>query len=128
MPRANRRRDDGAPLDLARVTGGMPQRVPYAGGEWFVRRLTGAGARTASYRCPGCQLEVAAGVAACRRVAGGRGRRGRQPSALALGVLVRTAIGARPWAPTGEPGFGPRTGARLNVTGPCSASSATWAR
>ncbi|HOF63556.1 MAG TPA: hypothetical protein PLL54_04565 [Dermatophilaceae bacterium] len=60
MPRANRRRDDAAPLDLARVAGGMPQRVPYAGGEWFVRRVTGAGA-SRDYRCPGCQHEIAAG-------------------------------------------------------------------
>ncbi|MBK8869368.1 MAG: hypothetical protein KBF43_12085 [Dermatophilaceae bacterium] len=61
MPRANRRRDDGAPLDLARVTGGIPQRARYAGGEWFVRSVTGAGAQRA-YLCPGCQQDISVGV------------------------------------------------------------------
>lgn len=61
MPRANRRRDDGAPLDLARVTGGAPRRDAYAGGEWFVRPVTGAGSSRA-YRCPGCQQQVGPGI------------------------------------------------------------------
>ena len=44
MPRANRRRRDDAPLNVDRALGGLTQRESYAGGEWFVRRVTGAGA------------------------------------------------------------------------------------
>lgn len=61
MPRANRRRRDDAPLDLGRVSGGIPSRQQYAGGDWFVRSVTGAGASRA-YRCPGCQQEVSVGL------------------------------------------------------------------
>ncbi|MBK7609850.1 MAG: hypothetical protein IPJ15_00600 [Actinomycetales bacterium] len=64
MPRANRRRDDGAPLDLGRATAGVPGRAEYAGRDWFVRPVAGArgdsGDLTRAYRCPGCQQEVGA--------------------------------------------------------------------
>lgn len=59
MPRANRRRDDLVPLDLTRVTGGTPRREAYAGGQWWVRTVTGQADR--SYRCPGCQQLVTGG-------------------------------------------------------------------
>ena len=62
MPRANRRRRDDQPLDLTRAAGGAPRREVHSDGEWFVRRVTGDGAR-AAYRCPGCQLTIATGVA-----------------------------------------------------------------
>ncbi len=57
MPRANRRAATPRPLDLGRALGGAARREPYAGGEWFVRQVSGAdGART--YRCPGCQQQL----------------------------------------------------------------------
>ena len=56
MPRANRRRRDDAPLNVERALGGLTRRESYAGGESFVRRVTGAGASRA-YLCPGCQHE-----------------------------------------------------------------------
>ena len=62
MPRANRRRRDEVPLNLDRAVGGTPRRESYAGGEWFVRRVTGAGSSRA-YLCPGCQQTVAVGTA-----------------------------------------------------------------
>ncbi|HET7475772.1 MAG TPA: hypothetical protein VFJ97_07070 [Dermatophilaceae bacterium] len=62
MPRANRRRRDEAPLDLQRATGGAARREAHPDGEWFVRQVSGAGART-EYRCPGCQQAIAPGLA-----------------------------------------------------------------
>ena len=62
MPRANRRRRDDVPLNLDRAVGGAVRRESYAGGEWFVRRVTGAGASRA-YLCPGCQQTIAMGTA-----------------------------------------------------------------
>ncbi len=61
MPRANRRRRDDAPLNLERAVGGAVRRESYAGGEWSVRRVTGARA-TRSYLCPGCQQSVPPGT------------------------------------------------------------------
>ena len=61
MPRANRRRRDDVPLNLERAVGGAVRRESYAGGEWSVRRVTGAGA-TRSYLCPGCQQSVVPGT------------------------------------------------------------------
>ena len=61
MPRANRRRRDDVPLDLERLRGGIPLRERYAGGEWFVRRLTGASSER-PYLCPGCQQQIAPGA------------------------------------------------------------------
>jgi hypothetical protein len=62
VPRANRRRRDDVPLNLDRAVGGSVRRESYAGGEWFVRRVTGAGASRA-YLCPGCQQTIAMGTA-----------------------------------------------------------------
>jgi hypothetical protein len=61
VPRANRRRRDDVPLNLERALGGAPRREGYAGREWFVRRVTGAGS-TRAYLCPGCQQEVRPGT------------------------------------------------------------------
>jgi hypothetical protein len=61
MPRPNRRRRDDVPLNVDRALGGAPRRESYAGGEWFVRRVTGAGASWA-YLCPGCQQTIAMGA------------------------------------------------------------------
>jgi len=58
MSRANRRRPEGTELDLDRALGGAPRRESLGDGEWFVRRVSGAGSEK-SYRCPGCQQEVA---------------------------------------------------------------------
>ncbi|MBK8470049.1 MAG: hypothetical protein WAR57_06615 [Candidatus Phosphoribacter sp.] len=57
MPRANRRRDDAARPELGRATVGPAMRQPYAGSQWFVRRVAGAGSG-APYRCPGCQQQL----------------------------------------------------------------------
>jgi len=57
MPRANRRRDESAPLDLGRATAGVPRREGYAGLDWFVRAVASA---ERSYLCPGCQQGVGA--------------------------------------------------------------------
>ena len=62
VPRANRRRRDDAPLDVERALGGAPRRESYAGREWFVRRVSGAGS-TRAYLCPGCQQQIAVGSA-----------------------------------------------------------------
>ena len=61
MPRANRRRRDDAPLNHGRALGGVERREQHAGGEWFVRAVTGAAA-TRAYLCPGCSQEVRPGV------------------------------------------------------------------
>ncbi|HEY5249117.1 MAG TPA: hypothetical protein VIJ15_11795 [Dermatophilaceae bacterium] len=61
MPRPHRRRPEGTELDLERAIGGTPRRESHGDGEWFVRRVSGAGSAK-SYRCPGCQQEVASGV------------------------------------------------------------------
>lgn len=61
MPRANRRRRDELPLNTERALAGSARREGYAGGEWFVRNVTGASA-TRDYRCPGCQQTLAPGT------------------------------------------------------------------
>ena len=61
MPRANRRRRDDVPLNLERAVGGAVRRESFGGGEWSVRRVSGAGA-TRSYLCPGCQQFVVPGT------------------------------------------------------------------
>ncbi len=61
MPRANRRRRDDAPLNVDRALGGAVRRETYAGLEWFVRHVTGAGA-SREYLCPGCQQAIAMGT------------------------------------------------------------------
>lgn len=60
MPRANRRRDEGAPLDLSRVGGGTTTQTR-GGRAWTVRQLTGA-TSDRIYRCPGCRQEIVPGT------------------------------------------------------------------
>jgi hypothetical protein len=62
MPRSNRRRRDEAPLDVDRVRSGVVRVEPGPDGDWVVRSVTGAGSPK-SYRCPGCDHEIPAGVA-----------------------------------------------------------------
>ena len=63
MPRQNRRRtDDAGDLDAERLGRGAPKREPGPGGDWLVRPVTGAAA-TKTYRCPGCDQEIAVGHA-----------------------------------------------------------------
>lgn len=61
MPRANRRRREASGPGLERAIGGMQRRERHAGGEWFVRAVSGAGS-TKAYRCPGCQQELPPGI------------------------------------------------------------------
>ncbi|HZW45662.1 MAG TPA: hypothetical protein VFF32_14985 [Dermatophilaceae bacterium] len=61
MSRPNRRRRDDTGLDLDRALGGVERRETHNDGEWFVRRVSGAGSNR-SFRCPGCQQEVAPGI------------------------------------------------------------------
>lgn len=61
MPRANRRRQDDAPLDLERARSGVERVSIGRDGEWMVRNVTGAAA-TKSYRCPGCDHEITPGT------------------------------------------------------------------
>ncbi|HET7304875.1 MAG TPA: hypothetical protein VFJ12_10055 [Segeticoccus sp.] len=62
MPRANRRRPERPRGDLSRVTGALTRREVAGGRQWFVRRVRGSAERR-TYRCPGCQQELASSVA-----------------------------------------------------------------
>lgn len=70
MPRSNqpRRRGrrpagdgDAEALDRDRLLGGVGRRETHPDGDWFVRSVSGA-ASPKTYRCPGCDQEVAAGT------------------------------------------------------------------
>ncbi len=61
MPRSNRRRQQGAPLDLERALGGLTQTERHADGAWHVRRVTGRGSDR-RYLCPGCQQQFDGGT------------------------------------------------------------------
>lgn len=50
------------PLDAARLTGATVREETYRGSRWAVRTVTGASAERA-YLCPGCQQDIAPGVA-----------------------------------------------------------------
>ena len=73
MPRANRRRRDDAPLNHGRALGGVERREQHAGGEWFVRAVTGAAA-TRAYLCPGCSQDVRPGGSLEGELTGTRAR------------------------------------------------------
>jgi len=61
-PRRNhRRRDEAAAVDQRRVLAGQAQQT-WTDGEWLVRTVPGEAA-TKTYRCPGCDHEIPAGVA-----------------------------------------------------------------
>ena len=61
MGRRNRRRDDDTTLDLERARRGAERIVSSADGQWSVRHITAGGA-VKTYRCPGCDQEIAVGV------------------------------------------------------------------
>ncbi len=64
-PRRNhpRRRDSApAPLDEEKARRGIASVQSHTDGDWHVRHLPGAADPTKVYRCPGCDLPVAAGV------------------------------------------------------------------
>lgn len=69
MPRSNRPRRRGRPpprppeggIDAGRALSGMQRYEEHSDGEWIVRQVSGT-ASERSYRCPGCQQEVAAGT------------------------------------------------------------------
>ncbi len=62
MPRKNNRRDDDTGLDEEKARRGAERIVSTPDGQWLVRNITVAGAVKA-YRCPGCDHEIAPGVA-----------------------------------------------------------------
>lgn len=61
-PRGARRDDDSTPLDLGRALAGRLTVVHKRGGSWNVQPLSAAQAAKI-YLCPGCGLEIAAGLA-----------------------------------------------------------------
>jgi hypothetical protein len=62
-PRRNRPKDDdGAPLDEERLRRGVGAVQADRDGDWMVRMVPG-GAAVKPYRCPGCDQEIAAGMA-----------------------------------------------------------------
>jgi hypothetical protein len=62
-PRRHHRRSDAArKLDEDQVRRGVEGVQAWGDGEWTVRRIPG-GAATKAYRCPGCDQEIAPGVA-----------------------------------------------------------------
>jgi hypothetical protein len=62
-PRRHHRRSDAAPsLDESRVRRGVEGPQAWGDGEWTVRAIPGDSA-TKTYRCPGCDHEIAPGVA-----------------------------------------------------------------
>ena len=61
MGRRNyRRRDAEAPLDPDRMRRGIERVQAHSDGDWLVRALPG---NDKTYRCPGCDQEIPAGVA-----------------------------------------------------------------
>ncbi len=61
MPRSNRRRRDDIPLDRGRLAGTVTAEQWYAGRLWTVRQLSGDTSER-SYRCPGCEQQLAPGT------------------------------------------------------------------
>lgn len=62
MPRSNRRRDEGEPLDLERALAGRPRTEVRRDGTWNVQPQSAAAAIKV-YTCPGCAQDIAVGVA-----------------------------------------------------------------
>lgn len=62
-PRRNRpKRDEAAELDDDRIRRGVESVQAARDGDWMVRNVPG-GAASKTYRCPGCDQEIPAGVA-----------------------------------------------------------------
>jgi len=62
MPRSNRRREEVEPLDLERALAGRLRTEVRRDGTWNVQPQSASSA-VKVYTCPGCGLEIAAGVA-----------------------------------------------------------------
>lgn len=62
MPRSNRRREDGEPLDLERILAGRRRTEVKRDGEWNVQPQSAASA-VKVYTCPGCSLDIPIGTA-----------------------------------------------------------------
>ena len=62
MPRRNRRDDGGPGLDLEKARRGVERVVHGPDGAWMVRPIP-VEAAVKVYRCPGCDHEIAPGVA-----------------------------------------------------------------
>jgi hypothetical protein len=62
VPRKNNRRDDDTGLDEEKARRGVERIVSTPDGQWLVRNISVGGAVKA-YRCPGCDHEIAPGVA-----------------------------------------------------------------
>jgi hypothetical protein len=62
VPRRNRHDDAGQPLNADLARRGVHAVQEWSDGDWQVRSIPG-GAAGKTYRCPGCQQEVAPGVA-----------------------------------------------------------------
>jgi hypothetical protein len=62
VPRSNRRRDEGEPLDLERALRGRLRTEVRRDGTWNVQPQAASSA-VKVYVCPGCGLEIAVGVA-----------------------------------------------------------------
>lgn len=62
MPRSNRRRDEGEPLDLERALAGRLRTEVRRDGTWNVQPQSAAAAIKV-YTCPGCTQDIAVGVA-----------------------------------------------------------------
>lgn len=62
MPRKNNRKDNDTGLDEEKARRGVERIVSTPDGQWLVRNITVTGA-VKTYRCPGCDHEIGAGVA-----------------------------------------------------------------
>jgi hypothetical protein len=62
VPRKNNRREENGGPDEELARRGAERIVTSADGQWLVRHITTAGALK-QYRCPGCDHEIAPGVA-----------------------------------------------------------------
>jgi hypothetical protein len=62
MPRSNRRRDEGEPLDLERALAGRLRTEVRRDGTWNVQPQSAAAAIKV-YTCPGCAQDIPIGVA-----------------------------------------------------------------
>ncbi|MEV3855246.1 ATP/GTP-binding protein [Streptomyces sp. NPDC050095] len=66
-PRRNRPKaagsSTGSSEDEGRRYGGFQSTESWQGEEWSVRHVAGASAAGKTYRCPGCDQEIASGVA-----------------------------------------------------------------
>lgn len=62
MPRSNRRRDEGEPLDFDRLRTGYRRTETKRGESYTVQPISERNAKK-TYTCPGCHVPIAPGVA-----------------------------------------------------------------